>query len=89
MCMGIFFFICNANYHTGLIFLFFSPYVWKWELRRVHIGRNRQPTIAADQHVEAAMPNLRYVQLISLLISCFDVSLSSTSDLSDVQSVCL
>lgn len=37
--------------------------------------------------ITAAVPNLRYVLLISLLISCFDVSLSITCDLSDVQFV--
>lgn len=37
--------------------------------------------------IRAAEPNLRYVLLISLLISCFDVSLSITCDLSDVQFV--
>lgn len=37
--------------------------------------------------IRAAVPNLRYVPLISRLISCFDVSLSITHDLSDVQFV--
>lgn len=58
----------------------FSPrlYILKRELRHNRIDRSKQ-TIAADQHTELPKPNLRYVQLISLLISCLEVSLSSSS----------
>lgn len=44
----------------------------------LHISRKTLP-----------VPHLRYVRLISLLISCLDVSLSSSFDMKDVQFACL
>ena len=88
-CMGNesgIFVINNKNFSFFLLAeLVFFFYIWKWELKHVHRER-KKPGNSRRTSAERT-PNLRYVQLITLLISFFDVS--SASDVNDVRSVCL